>query len=532
MPNHQRVTIFLLDGIETFEQSLDKDQVPASTALHTEFGLDGVFYWKFRPANTPAWVQYVAPALVDVPSQLRSSSASGLLVLKAAGRFFALTFGYGRSMLDATKIVRQFGLKVALNTIDPAHIRSLDTKTFEDMVLARNTQASRSTQLPTFGIDTMRDILRAVTGEPRDSRFGKRISGADPIVLNIEADIGTLGSLCIELLDAYRGSSYRTNFGWVDDLALVENRETLNSLDEALVGQLRDGETAYTHLSMPDPLDWGEVDAFKITGTKKHEYDDLDIDDYLTHLGAGRADITVDLLKGRKVQVRFTRSPDWDSRWTLYQCLVSEQRIGGGLYVLIEGRWFEVSQTLAERVDTFASSLGSAPFPLISSSRGETEPDYNKRLTQAFPGGRLCLDARIVKPEGATSGIELCDVLALDGTLVHVKRKSRSSTLSHLFAQGVVSATTLLNDGEFRSRVRGEIEKQAGGSAGLWSKVIPDRGEEAVGSQFRVSYVVIANSSRAGSDWLPFFSKLNLMQAAQALRSLGVEVTLDRVAAP
>ncbi len=35
----------------------------------------------------------------------------------------------------------------------------------------------------------------------------------------------------------------------------------------------------------------------------------------------------------------------------------------------------------------------------------------------------------------------------------------------------------------------------------------------------------------AGNDWLPFFSKLNLMQSARALQNLGIDVTLDRVEA-
>lgn len=76
------------------------------------------------------------------------------------------------------------------------------------MVVSRNTQVSRSTELPTFGVDVARDILRAVTGEPRDERFGKRVSGADAVVLNIEAGAGDLPTLCRDLLDAYNDTAY------------------------------------------------------------------------------------------------------------------------------------------------------------------------------------------------------------------------------------------------------------------------------------------------------------------------------------
>jgi uncharacterized protein (TIGR04141 family) len=50
---------------------------------------------------------------------------------------FAITFGYGRGFLDLSRIEHRFGLRVALNRIDPSQIRSLDTKTFEDMVVTK-----------------------------------------------------------------------------------------------------------------------------------------------------------------------------------------------------------------------------------------------------------------------------------------------------------------------------------------------------------------------------------------------------------
>lgn len=80
--------------------------------------MDGAFFWQSRPATPPPWVAFLDPVLTEVPECLRSSSASGLLLVKIADHHFALTFGYGRSLLDQAKVVRQFGLRVALNTID------------------------------------------------------------------------------------------------------------------------------------------------------------------------------------------------------------------------------------------------------------------------------------------------------------------------------------------------------------------------------------------------------------------------------
>jgi uncharacterized protein (TIGR04141 family) len=52
--------------------------------------------------------------------------------------------------------------------------------------------------------------------------------------------------------------------------------------------------------------------------------------------------------------------------------------------------------------------------------------------------------------DGGPDKMEICDILTRDRGLIHVKQRGASSTLSHLFAQGLSSAERLLTDGEFR----------------------------------------------------------------------------------
>jgi uncharacterized protein (TIGR04141 family) len=526
-----RLTIYLLgEQVTEPSQALNYDKTPVSVGISASSGLQGAFYHQSRPPTPPAWVSFVEPLLAVPPQRLLSASASGLLVLKASERWFAITFGFGRSLLDLSRIEPRFGLRVALNRIDPSQIRSLDTKTFEDMVVTKNTQVSRSSELPAFGVDISRDILRAVTGEPRDKGFAKRLSGADALVVNAEIASTGLASLCSELLAAYCEDSYRENFAWIDHLGLVNNATVSGALDEQLVRQLQDGDTSSTHMAMPEAIGWEDIDAFKIAGTRNVEYDDLDLDSYMAQLGNGRAALTVDKMKTRRVSVRFSRSSEFDSRWTFYQCLVSEQRLDSSFYALIEGRWFCVSESLVSEVDSFAASItpSSLPFPIAHS--GEAERDYNKRLGDSDGSRFLVLDAQIRRPGGASSGIELCDLLSSKGELVHVKRKSRSATLSHLFAQGIVSASTLIQDGYFRDQIRDVINDIATPESRIqWLNLIPGSGGLVDRSQYAVCYLVIASSSRQGNDWLPFFSKLNLMQSGRQLRNMGFAFYVNRV---
>jgi uncharacterized protein (TIGR04141 family) len=524
----QRLTIFLLQNISGPEQAIAKGKSPTAVPLDANSGVSGTFFYLSKPPSPPGWMPYVkeiAPALPD----LSSSSASGVLVVHAHDRHFALTFGYGRSLLDLSKIERQFGLKVALNRIDPAQLRSMDTKTFEDLVVTRTYQASKSTDLPTFGIDISRDILRAVTGEPRDASLSKRLSGADALVLGTPSKASELPKLLGEILDAFAEETYKDNFAWVDHLALITDNALIDGLDERLAQQLAVGDTGGTHMAMPEPIGWEDIESFKITSSRII-FQDLDLDEYLESLGDGRSKITVSILKGRHVAVKFLRSGEYDGRWTLYNCLISEQRVDGHLYVLIEGRWLAVSETLAEEVDAFAMALSSSQTTLLNSTLGETEPAYNKRMASQGAGELLCLDGKIQVPGGASSGIELCDLMTADGEFIHIKRKSRSSTLSHLFAQGSISATTFISDGTYRDRVRAQIESSIDPTEReKWLALIPAGNVSIDRSRYTVSYAVITNSEKPGADWLPFFSKLNLMQQGKQILSLGFQLSVSKI---
>jgi len=525
-----RLTIYLLRDVATPADAISADKSPKQAALDPASGLEGEFFYAPRAAVQPSWVGFVQPVVIAPLTGLTSASASGLLILKAAGEFFAFTFGYGRSFLDPSKIEHQFGLRVALNRIDASQIRSLDTKTFEDMVVTKNVQTSKSAELPNFGVDVSRDILRAVTGQPRDRSVTKRLSGSDALVLSANVTPAGLAALCADLLAAFHEVTYKTDFEWIDQLALVNDDATIDALDTLLEAQLIAGDTSQTHMAVPETIDWEDIDVFKIGGTFRTTYEDLDLDEYLGQLGPKKSEITIDRLKSRPVSVRFTRSTDFDTRWNVYQCLITEQRHSGQLHVLIEGRWFAVSDSIVADVDTFANSLPASPLALISSAKGEKEGDYNKRLANSDPDELLLLDAHIKRPGGAASGIELCDVLASSGEFIHVKRKSRSSTLSHLFAQGAVSASTFNGDGVFRDEIRNLIASAVPPvKQPQWMDLVPANGSPVDKSKYLVSYVVIANSSKTGTDWLPFFSKLNLMQHGKQLRDLGFTVSITRV---
>lgn len=528
----QRLTIYLLRDIDKFDDALAEDAGKGldSSKLSQASGLAGRFYSKKSFTRTPGWVKYLDPAVDGGVQGLQSASASGLLILKVDSHTFALTFGYGRSFLNQAKIERRFGLKVVLNLIDERQIRSLDTKKFDEMVVSTNTQTSRTTELPTFGVDILRDIVRAVTGiAPQNSGY-KSLSGADALVLGIDKPVTDLPAFLRDLYLHYTATKYQAWFGWVDQLAEVKDPALVSALDDQLVKQLKASEVSSTHMAMPENLEWEDIEHFLIAPTvRQTHFDELDLDAYLGHPATKPGELTVDRLKSRKVSVKFLRSADADARWSVYQCLVSEQRLSGVLYALIEGRWFSIADSLVTQVDTAIAAIPQATVSLPVGLPGESEGDYNARAASTSTDLAL-LDKELVAPDGSKTRIEFCDLMSSDGSLVHVKRKSRSSTLSHLFAQGHVSAEALV-DGALRDQVRSAIQKAAGtADASRWLDLVPPSSSAPERDRVTVTYAVIANSTATGVDWLPFFSRLTLMQTVRDLNRLGfTKVALMRV---
>lgn len=104
------------------------------------------------------------------------------------------------------------------------------------------------------------------------------------------------------------------------------------------------------------------------------------------------------------------------------------------------------------------------------------------------------------------------------GVIIHVKRGRRSSDLSHLLAQGLVSTDALARDENARA---------------VWRKLI---GEESAGAvkDAKLHEVILAiGSDRPMTvDSLFTFTKVNLVKQFDALRYLGVQVHVTTVGPP
>jgi uncharacterized protein (TIGR04141 family) len=174
-------------------------------------------------------------------------------------------------------------------------------------------------------------------------------------------------------------------------------------------------------------------------------------------------------------------------------------------------------------VRKYVKEIPAPQNPLPDAQNGEHEEDYNTRVAGMRKDLAL-LDQKFVKPTDATTQIEMCDLFSTGRQFFHVKRKTRSATLSHLFSQGSVAAQVFLQDEKARVELAAILTND---KRHAFVPLVPN--DPPTASQYEVAYAIIAKPKKGRPTALPFFSQLNLMQQAKFLRGLGFNVTLQRV---
>lgn len=523
-PRRRTLSVFLLrPAVQTTEDAFRDLGGLARHDLRAAIDADGELIVGPPRRKAPPWASFLAPHVTRAGDldRLFNSSTSAVLLIEAEGRLFAFTFGQGRHLLERDTYEHDFGLRVVLNSVEPDRIKSVDASTIEEHTMHTRRDASQESAFGDFGLDVSRDLVRAVAGQPRDETLAHRLAGADRLAISTRAQVPELPELCGRLLKAYRSRKYKENFAWLDQLRKVKDRALVSALDGALVADIRGRELDFIHLAPPEALDPLRLGGFTYSTRDDEELDaDPRISRYLDSLD-DPTQVTLDRLKADKVLAFEDEQEGLIDRWSVYRCLVYEIRRDDSLFVLSSGDWYQVSDDFSQQTIDYVDALPDLGVQLPDAADGVDEQTYNEGAAQAV--GALCMDRKLV-PLGGPDRIELCDLITQNRQLIHVKLRGASSTLSHLFAQGIVSAELLLGDRQFRQRARGVID----GLDGSFSGLIPDDRPEPRG--WEVAYAVITRGHRRQTPLtLPFFSLVSLQAAAKRLQTLGFTVSKAQI---
>lgn len=448
----------------------------------------------------------------------------------------AFTFGYGRFLIDTKYFVYDFGIKTALNTLKHDSLRSVDLFTLDDQAVQKKSQASRESDVGVFGIDISKDVLRAVTGSPKNGVGLKNISGGDSVFsFGVEIDIDEIYDLISLLSGYYNNDSYKGEFSWVDNIRKVKETSEISNLDNHLIAQLK-AKSLDVCITIPELAEWDAIWGFSFTRSKTNVNPTIDIKDYYSNLDVDI--INVDSTKRDRLFVHDVHENETEHQ--IYKCIYLEHKVGDKVYVLFSGSWYEIDNNFMSRINTVLSQIpiSTLSFPTVytwteivegkAKDKIETEGGYNERAAKDFSSHLL--DKKLIKSNRTTTAIELCDLMTDNKQYIHVKhRKGGSAGLSHLFAQGNVSAEILLGDKEFRKATRKVLKRV---NDGLQDTVSLDNFKS---DGVEVVFLVLGEDSSTLKDNLPFFSKVNLSKAYENLSQRGFSVKIagaDKVPRP
>lgn len=523
------------DGFDAAEEVVNVDKSAVRTIDPISLDrMQATLFLVDRFASKPRWSGYLEDGFGDAIGIPQVKGISAVLVVKVEGLdgLFAFAFGTaGRHQLLAGTYERNYGLRAALNLIYPddpdtlesqlAAVRSMDRKRVSDNTTQTREQAARATTLEAFELDRLRDVLRSVTGTPRDqANWGRNVTGRDAIKFTTERSLRELETVCRDLEAIARRDDYKARYPWVDDLRAVLDQSEIDDVYASVVDELRSGDPHMLfELSPPEIIDWERVRRFGFHFDKKRGQQSnvlrprFDMTDFLR--GVDADDIEVPWLK-RKTLDAFDGDGVKVHSWPILQCITGSIHVSGNTYVIDDGDIYEVSTDSLADLDREIAEIALLELPLPSWDTSWNEGAFNQAAADSIDGAVL-LDAKTVTPEGERTPIEVCDIL-LDHHLVHTKRHFASKTLSHLFAQGYVSADALLSPG-FRDKVRDEF-----GDLGVGP--IDARIEEPYQPrEWSVIYLIVGNwRSRTLAEALPFFSKMTLRHYARQLTRLGYKV--------
>lgn len=509
------LTILLLKSSITDVKHAVKEPASLTSCDVTIGATTGTFYYKQNSSHQPSWVKLFKPKLGNTLDNLFNSGTAAVFVIASSTRLFALTFGYGKSLLLADCYEENFGLRVVLNSVDPDKLRSVDVQSLDAVPLNRRSQASVATALADFGLDIEQDLVYAATGQPKDMAFGKQLTGKDALKISVPLEVDDIPLLLTKLASQYEAETYKGSFAWVDHLSEVRTKSICEKLDLALTSKVQSKDFTKTWLSIPDIIEWSDFAGFKYQKPRQADLqDDIDWNSYLASLGA-EIPHTVEVFKKQYVHAISQSSEQAFHSWPVYRCIYCELSLEGADYALSNGKWYRVNTDFLKNLNDAISLIPISALSLPD-YQDNNEGAYNEAVYQGNSSYFALMDKKMIQHGGGSSKIEFCDLYTTDKHLIHVKRYGGSSVLSHLFAQGTVSARLLLSDPEFRKKVNDKLPA---------SHKLKNVSQKPKAEEFEVVYAIASNSAATGLD-LPLFSKINLRNNFNQLQMYGMKASL------
>lgn len=510
------INVFMLKPGWTAENAVASEVgiVPIRFSLQ---GTDCLFYHE-ASASQPKWLRLFSTIEEIDALNLHGRSLKALMVMAVRDRVFCFTFGHARHLINNISIERYFGLRTALSLTDPLLIKSVEKSSIDRTPLRSKSQSSKHLSIAEFDFKFDAEILKSLTGviesEEEDKEY---VSGSDSLALHSDIQLQSLPAIADRLLNAYEDDRCREKYPWMDYIVPVRDITLIARLDELLVETINTQNFNQVRAAAPMILS-DDICGFSYVRHSSRSRSgppvsfDLDLRQALSAKQILDA-VTLQSLHSEYIQL-YGADYQRRDRWKLYDCLEAEIEFDGKVYLLSEGDWYQIDRNYTDQInqyfeDATRSDLSFPPYET------DNEGPYLRRIADNI--SFYLLDQKFVRLNGASSPFEFCDLMTPENHIIHVKKYSSSSVLSHLFSQAYVSAEALINTPDVSTQVNEYL-----------AEVGDFRFDFDASAQPR-NKIVFAIMQPNQNLHMPFFSKVNFRQFSQRLIAMGYRVEICRI---
>jgi len=484
-----------------------------------------------KTAEDVPWIMFINEGTDDpIVFNCRNKFPCAVVAIKIttenSSKFYALTFGLGaETFLDNEKIVRDFGLRVAMNICDTEKLRRIQTNIHEAVSTHAERQISTGSNLSVFQINDEKEFLRSVTGVARtEFNFIKSFTGKDNISLKIKDENPLNWESLIPKLqtleDAYNQDDYLQVFQGYSKFHFENDPNIISQLDHAVFEKLKNGDIENIHLAPPEFTDFeNRYFTYKAEGGDQH--DDLSIDDFIKSRRAFGERSSIDSLKTHKIYVWSSETGNKVTNWSVYRCLVAETELNNDTYILSMAQWKKVSGDFKQEVEDYVAGISPNQSAYLTSNiliwdaqkNQNREEVYNQELHNGNPDLFL-FDKAKVQIAGERI-YEVCDLLHSDKSLIHVKRlKSGAASISHLFLQGKFYSDAFISDPKCRQSMREHITQNHNGRpTQAFTDILPDNRNDIITNDYTVIFCILTERANPNVNSLPFMARYELMHS-------------------
>jgi len=499
-------------------------------AVNTDLPEGSVAFVAMNRSQHPEWAQALEadfPQLADV----HNTSSRMVLFLPVGDRHFAICFGYGGASLRKAAIDPSFGLRYAARTFNQNVIFGLDSRRMSATARSQAVQTVGGERLADLDVPLAGEFVRRLAGR-LDDGASLEIAGISTVVASdavsfktgfVLRDIQVVLTKMLEVVDT---TAAKNEFEFVDALeALRATDDRVKELEVQLCGELNAmisdpsrQPSLLLNLVPPESPNVDILDTVHVqVGVDSFALIELSLSSFVSQMRAHGKQVSRSSLSGIRLSVVDEHGSAGESSslrtWLVYEAIEGSQRA-----ILSLGRWFGLNEAFSTRLDSDLADIdvSTSDIDLPNWVSGLTrEGDYNDFVptvrTNIFKLDR-------VKFYSLGNEVEVCDLITDSGHLIHVKRWDSSATLSHLFSQGLVSLEVLNSDPDYTLQVRDHLTANAVTFIGAFDA-----------RPRKVVYAIAMKGTRFLPDSLPTFSKVNLRDFAQRVRSRGADVSISRI---